>query len=61
MYTVGSEGPIMSAAPLAKITDRFARQMHCFAVPRQTPWVDWVKGQRKDDVMRERMAGFTAE
>jgi len=53
--------PIASTAPLAKITDRFAREMRRFAATNSIPWVDFVKGQRKDDVMHEHLAGFTAE
>jgi hypothetical protein len=51
--------PVASTAPLAKITDRFVREVHRFADTHQIPWVDFVKGQRKDDVMRERLATFT--
>jgi hypothetical protein len=53
--------PVASTAPLAKITDRFVGEVHRFADTHQIPWVDFAKGQRKDDVMRERLAGFTAE
>ncbi len=53
--------PIASTAPLAKITDRFAREVHRFADTQQIPWVDFVKGQRKDDVMHEHLAEFSAE
>ncbi len=53
--------PVASTAPLAKITDRFAREVHRFVDTHQVPWVNFVKGRRKDDVMRERLAGFTAE
>ncbi len=53
--------PIASTAPLAKITDRFAREVHRFAEREHIPWVDFVKGQRKDDVMHERLAEFSAE
>ncbi len=53
--------PVASTAPLSKITDRFAREAHRFADTHQIPWVDFGKGQRKDDVMRERLARFTAE
>jgi len=53
--------PVASTAPLAKITDRFAREMHRFAAAQQIPWVDFVKGQRKDDVMHEHLASFTAQ
>ena len=53
--------PVASTAPLAKITDRFVREVHRFADTHAIEWVDFAKGQRKDDVMRERLAAFTAE
>jgi len=53
--------PIASTAPLAKITDRFSREVHRSASAHAIPWVDFVKGQRKDDVMHEHLAGFTAQ
>ena len=53
--------PIASTAPLAKITDRFVAAVHRFADTEGIPWVDFVKGQRKDDVMHEQLATFTAE
>src|SRR4051794_40286340 len=43
--------PIASTAPLAKITDRFVAAVHRFAEDEAIPWVDFAKGQRKDDVM----------
>ena len=52
--------PIASTAPLAKVSDRFTRAVHRFAVDHGVPWVDFTKGQRKDDVMHEHLAGFTA-
>ena len=52
--------PIASTAPLAKITDRFTTAVRRFADQEQIPWVDFAKGQRKDDVMHEHLAGFTA-
>jgi len=52
--------PIASTAPLAKVTDRFVKEVHSFATANNVPWVDFVKGQRKDDVMAERLAAFTA-
>ncbi|MDP9145328.1 MAG: hypothetical protein M3N43_11640 [Actinomycetota bacterium] len=52
--------PIASTAPLGQITDRFVKQVHAFAKANTVPWVDFVKGQRKDDVMAEQLAGFTA-
>src|SRR4029450_1341707 len=53
--------PIASTAPLGKITDAFTAAMGRFARNRQLPWVDFVKGQRKDDVMHEHLARFTSE
>jgi hypothetical protein len=53
--------PIASTAPLGKITDAFSPAMRRFARDQQVPWVDFVKGQRKDDVMHEHLARFTAE
>jgi hypothetical protein len=53
--------PIASTAPLGKITDAFSAGMRRFARDQQVPWVDFVKGQRKDDVMHEHLAGFTGE
>src|SRR4051812_49420834 len=51
--------PIASTAPLAKITDAFSAAVHRFAKVNAVPWVDFVKGQRKDDVMHEHLAGFS--
>jgi hypothetical protein len=53
--------PIASTAPLGKVTDAFSAAMRRFAREQRVPWVDFVKGQRKDDVMHEHLAGFTAE
>jgi hypothetical protein len=53
--------PIASTAPLGKITDAFSAAMRRFARDQHVPWVDFVKGQRKDDVMHEHLARFTAE
>src|SRR6476659_10274163 len=52
--------PIASTAPLASISDRFTRAVHQFAETEGIPWVDFVKGQRKDDVMHEQLERFTA-
>jgi hypothetical protein len=52
--------PIASTAPLGKITDAFTAAMHRFAVDQGVPWVTFVKGQRKDDIMHEHLAGFEA-
>jgi hypothetical protein len=53
--------PIASTAPLGKITDAFSTAMRRFARDQQVPWVDFGKGQRKDDVMHEHLAQFAAE
>jgi hypothetical protein len=52
--------PIASTAPLGKITEAFTAAMRRFARDQQVPWVDFTKGQRKDDVMHEHFARFTA-
>jgi hypothetical protein len=51
---------IASTAPLGKISDRFTRAVHRFAETEGIEWVDFAKGQRKDDVMQDRLKGFTA-
>jgi hypothetical protein len=51
--------PIASTAPLAKITDAFSAGVHRFAKVNAVPWVNFTKGQRKDDVMHEHLAAFT--
>jgi hypothetical protein len=48
--------PIASTAPLGKVTDAFSAAMRRFARDQQVPWVDFAKGQRKDDVMHEHLA-----
>ena len=52
--------PIASTAPLARITDRFVTAVHRFAKDEHVEWVDFRKGQRKDDVMADKLKGFTA-
>ena len=52
--------PIASTAPLGKITDGFSAALRRFARDRGVPWVDFIKGQRKDDVMHAHLAGFEA-
>jgi hypothetical protein len=51
--------PIASTAPLARITEAFDKAVRRFARDHGLPWVDFVKGQRKDDVAHEYLAGFT--
>ena len=51
--------PIASTAPLARITEAFSTAVHRFARDNGLPWVNFVKGQRKDDVAHEYLAWFT--
>jgi hypothetical protein len=51
--------PIASTAPLARITDAFDKAVRRFARDHELPWIDFAKGQRKDDVMHEHLARFT--
>ena len=53
--------PIASTAPLGKITDAFSAAMRRFAHDQRVPWVDFVKGQRKDEVMHQHLVGFNRE
>ena len=53
--------PIASTAPLAKITDAFSAAIRRYAADEQVPWIDFVKGQRKDDIMHEHLARFEAD
>ncbi|MFR9804472.1 hypothetical protein ACL02T_19625 [Pseudonocardia sp. RS010] len=53
--------PIASTAPLAKITDAFSAALHRFAREQRVPWVDFAKGERKDEVMHAHLAEFSAE
>ncbi len=53
--------PIASTAPLGRISDGFSAAMHRFARDQRVPWVDFVKGQRKDDIAHEHLARFTAQ
>jgi hypothetical protein len=53
--------PIASTAPLAKISDGFAAAMHRFARDQQVPWVDFAKGQCKDDIAHEHLARFARD
>ncbi|HTX53033.1 MAG TPA: hypothetical protein VMD08_06465 [Candidatus Baltobacteraceae bacterium] len=51
--------PIASTAPLAKITEAFDKAVHRFAREHALPWVNFAKGQRKDDSAHEHLARFT--
>jgi hypothetical protein len=52
--------PIASTAPMARITDQFSAAVRRFARDNGVPWVDFAKGQRKDDVMHEHLERFAA-
>jgi hypothetical protein len=51
--------PIASTAPLARITEAFDKEVRRFARDHDLPWIDFAKGQRKDDVMHEQLSRFT--
>ncbi|MGH3569961.1 MAG: hypothetical protein ACRDRH_28910 [Pseudonocardia sp.] len=50
--------PIASTAPLGKISDGFTTAIRRFARDHQVPWVDFARGERKDDIMHAHLAGF---
>jgi hypothetical protein len=50
--------PAVSSAVLAPISEAFVTAIKTFARQKQVPIVDFVKGQRKDDVMHEYLAQF---
>jgi hypothetical protein len=52
---------VTSTAPLAAISDAFVTAIGRFSRDHQVPVVNFARGQRKDDVMHERLALFTAE
>jgi hypothetical protein len=51
--------PVASAAALAPVSAAFTNAIRAFAADRQIPWVDFARGQRKDDVAHEYLAAFT--
>jgi hypothetical protein len=51
--------PVASTAALAPISEAFTQAVRAFAHDHAIPWVDFAKGQRKDDVAQEFLAGFT--
>ena len=53
--------PVASTAVLAERTGAFYSEVRAFATGNGIPVVDFRPGQRKDDVMRERLAQFLAE
>jgi hypothetical protein len=51
--------PVASTAALAPVSAAFTKAVRAFAADRQIPWVDFARGQRKDDVAHEYLAAFT--
>jgi len=51
---------VASTVVLAPATKAFVKAVHDYARAQQIPWVDFVKGQRKDDVAHEYLAAFEA-
>ena len=51
--------PVASTAALAPLSEAFTRSVRSFAASGGIPWVDFAKGQRKDDVAHEYLAAFT--
>ena len=51
--------PVASTAALAPVSEAFTRSVRSFAASCGIPWVDFAKGQRKDDVAQQYLAGFT--
>jgi len=51
--------PVASTAALAPVSEAFSRSVRSFAASCGIPWVDFAKGERKDDVAQEYLAGFT--
>ena len=45
--------PVASTAALAPVSEAFTRSVRSFAASCGIPWVDFAKGQRKDDVAQE--------
>jgi hypothetical protein len=52
--------PVASTAVLAERTEAFYAEVRAFAAGNGIPVVDFRAGQRKDEVMRERLAQFLA-
>ena len=52
--------PVASTAVLAPRTEAFYAEIRAFAARHAIPVVQFAPGQRKDDVMREHLAGFLA-
>jgi hypothetical protein len=53
--------PFASSALMDPISKDFVASIHRFCRDQDVPMVEFVKGQRKDDVAHEYLAGFTGE
>jgi hypothetical protein len=51
--------PVASTAALAPVSEAFTRAVRAFAADQLIPWVDFARGQRKDDVAHQYLAAFT--
>jgi hypothetical protein len=51
--------PVASTAALAPVSEAFSRSVRAFAASCGIAWADFAKGQRKDDVAQQYLAGFT--
>src|SRR5437773_6287867 len=49
---------VNSTAPLAPVTEAFSAAVRAFARDHGIPLVDFARGQRKDDVLHQHLAGF---
>jgi hypothetical protein len=52
--------PIASTAVIAPMSRDFTARLRSFADAHDIPWIDFARGQRKDDVMHEHLAAFEA-
>jgi hypothetical protein len=55
------ERPVASTVALAPISEAFVASIQAFARNEGVPVVHFAKGQRKDDIMHEHLARFTAD
>jgi hypothetical protein len=53
------DSPVTSTFPLGALKERFETRVRSLAARERIPLVDFVKGQRKDDVTQEHLARFT--
>lgn len=51
--------PMASTAPLASIGEGFSKAIRAFVREQGVPWIDFVRGQRKDEVMHQHLFMLT--